>query len=429
VSASTAATRGDAEDALRALVDDAVFAAPYELAGLVDACARGLGARAATIYLADLQQRMLMPLVARAGTRDDSQMTPLAVDSTLAGRAFQNFDVHTQDAGVEGLRVWVPLLLGTDRLGVLGVTVMDEEMLYGEEGRLAALLTRMAGRVANLIASKAPYGDTIVRLRRRNQMGLAAEMQYLLLPPLTFSSRPVTVAAALEPCYYVAGDTIDYAVDAGRTRVAVFDGMGHGLHSAQCAVLTIAAYRNARRCGQTLTETMVAIDEALFEGLGGEVFTTGVLLELDTDTGMLQWANAGHPEPLLIRGGKLIKSLHVEPRAPLGLGDLPGLEAAAIGHEQLEPGDRVLLFTDGVVEARSPDGDFFGVERLSDLVIRHLAGGLTAPETVRRLVRELLDHQADQLADDATLLLLEWRSDPETPVAVGAGPPAEALSS
>jgi hypothetical protein len=420
VSTSAAATRGDAEEALRALVDDAVLAAPHELAELVDICGRGLGARGATVYLSDLQQRMLMPFVARHGARDDSQLTPLAIDSTLAGRAFQTFEVQTQDAGVEGTRVWVPLLLGTDRLGVLGVTVMDEAMLYDDDGRLLKLMSRMAARVANLVASKSPYGDTIVRLRRRNEMGLAAEMQYLLLPPLTFSSRPVTVAAALEPCYFVAGDTIDYAVDAGRTRLAVFDGMGHGLHSAQCAVLTIAAYRNARRSGQTLTETMAAIDEALFEGLGGEVFTTGVLVELDTDTGMPQWTNAGHPEPLLIRGGKLIKSLHVEPRAPLGIGDLPGLGPAVIGHEQLEPGDRVLLFTDGVVEARSPAGEFVGVERLGDLAIRHRAGGLTAPETVRRLVRELLEHQADQLADDATLLLLEWRTPEDHPLVVSA---------
>jgi serine phosphatase RsbU (regulator of sigma subunit) len=410
----------DAEQALHDLVDDAALVAPHELAGLIETCARGLGTRGATAYLADLQQRTLMPFVPRDGTRDDSQLTPLAVDSTLAGRAFQNYDVHTQDAGVEGLRVWIPLLLGTDRLGVLGVTVLDEATLSADDGRLLGQLVRMAARVANLIASKSPYGDALVRLRRRNQMGLAAEMQYLLLPPLTFASRPVTIAAALEPCYFVAGDTIDYAVDAGRARVAVFDGMGHGLHSAQCAVLTIAAYRNARRSGQTLTEMLTAIDDALFEGLGGEVFTTGVLLELDTDTGMLQWANAGHPEPLLLRGGRLIKSLHVEPRAPLGLGELPGFEPTAIGHEQLEPGDRVLLFTDGVVEARSPAGEFFGVDRLSDLAIRHLAGGLTAPETVRRIVRELLEHQADQLTDDATLLLLEWRTAENDAVLVGA---------
>jgi serine phosphatase RsbU (regulator of sigma subunit) len=155
---------------------------------------------------------------------------------------------------------------------------------------------------------------------------------------------------------------------------------------------------------------MERIDETLYEGLAGEVFSTAVLLELDTDTGLLQWANAGHPEPLLLRGGKLIKTLSIDSRPPLGLGYLLDGESPTIGHEQLEPGDRILLFTDGVVEARSPDGDFFGVERLADLAIRHLAGGLSAPETIRRIVRELLEHQQNQLADDASMLLLEWRS-------------------
>lgn len=407
------------ESALQSLADAAILAAPYELADLIDRCARDLGARGAVVYLSDMQQQMLVPFVARSGPGNDSQLTELSVDSTLAGRAFQTFDLHMQDAGVEGTRAWLPLLLGTDRLGVLGLVLDDAESLAADDGRLAALFARLAARAASLIASKTPYGDTLVRLRRRAEMGLAAEMQFLLLPPLTFASRPVTIAAALEPCYYVAGDTIDYSVDAGRTRVAVFDGMGHGLQSAQCAVLTVAAYRNSRRCGRTLTETMESIDQTLYEGLAGEVFSTAVLVELDTDTGLLQWANAGHPEPLLLRGGRFIKSLHVEPRSPLGLGYLLGADTAIIGHEQLEPGDRVLLFTDGVVEARSPDGEFFGVERLSDLVIRHLAGGLSAPETIRRVVRELLEHQQDQLADDATLLLLEWRSGNEEDLRAG----------
>ena len=398
------------ELALQTLADDAVLAAPYELADLIDRCARGMGARSAVVFLVDMQQQMLLPFVSRTGPGDDTRLTELSVDSTLAGRAFQNFEMHTQDAGVEGTRVWLPLPLGTDRLGVLGVVLDDGADLAADDGWLAGQLGRLAARAANLIATKTPYGDTLVLLRRRVEMGLAAEMQFLLLPPLTFASRPVTVAAALEPCYFVAGDTIDYAVDAGRTRVAMFDGMGHGLQSAQCAVLTVASYRNARRAGRTLTETMESIDATLYDGLGGEVFSTAVLLELDTDTGMLQWANAGHPEPLLIRSGKLVRQLYVEPRPPLGLGYLGEGETPTIGHEQLEPGDQVLLYTDGVVEARSPEGEFFGVERLADLVIRHLAGGLTAPETIRRVVRELLDHQQNQLSDDASLLLLEWRS-------------------
>ena len=81
----------------------------------------------------------------------------------------------------------------------------------------------------------------------------------------------------------------------------------------------------------------------------------------------------------------------------------------AVGVEQLEPGDRVLFYTDGVIEARSPNGEFFGADRLTDLVTGQFAGGLPAPETMRRVVRTLLEHQQGQLSDDASLLLLEWR--------------------
>ncbi|HEV2809295.1 MAG TPA: PP2C family protein-serine/threonine phosphatase [Acidimicrobiales bacterium] len=75
----------------------------------------------------------------------------------------------------------------------------------------------------------------------------------------------------------------------------------------------------------------------------------------------------------------------------------------------LEPGDRVLFFTDGVVEARSADGEFFGVERLVDMVARTSAAATPAPETMRRLLHAIVDHQAGELQDDATIVVVEWR--------------------
>jgi serine phosphatase RsbU (regulator of sigma subunit) len=71
-----------------------------------------------------------------------------------------------------------------------------------------------------------------------------------------------------------------------------------------------------------------------------------------------------------------------------------------------------LLYTDGVTEARSPDGDFFGEQRLGDLIVRNLAAGLPPPETMRRVVRALLDHQQGRLTDDASLALIQWQPEP-----------------
>ena len=84
-----------------------------------------------------------------------------------------------------------------------------------------------------------------------------------------------------------------------------------------------------------------------------------------------------------------------------------------LAEEMLEPGDQVLIFTDGVVEARSSDGEFFGVGRLVDMVSRASAAATPAPETMRRLLHSILDHQEGELQDDATIVVVEWR---------GAGP-------
>ena len=93
----------------------------------------------------------------------------------------------------------------------------------------------------------------------------------------------------------------------------------------------------------------------------------------------------------------------------------PGLQEAlpARCETRLEAGDRLLLYTDGITEARSPRGEYFGEQRLTDFVAAAAAGGEPAPETVRRLMRHVLIHQADQLQDDASIVVLEWRTGDE----------------
>jgi serine phosphatase RsbU (regulator of sigma subunit) len=167
--------------------------------------------------------------------------------------------------------------------------------------------------------------------------------------------------------------------------------------------VAVAAYRNSRRRGLKLAETVAAVDEAIGARFGPERFVTGVLAELDLASGCFRWFRAGHPAPLLLRGSKVVKSLWGDTGLPLGLGS-PGDEA----EESLEPGDQVVFFTDGVIEARSPDGTFFGADRLADMVSRASAGGNALPETLRRLMHSILDHQAGDLQDDATAVLVEW---------------------
>jgi serine phosphatase RsbU (regulator of sigma subunit) len=146
------------------------------------------------------------------------------------------------------------------------------------------------------------------------------------------------------------------------------------------------------------------MDAVIADQFGEERFVTGQLGSLELSTGKLRWMNAGHPSPMLLRGGSHLLDLVSETCLPIGLADVPG----AVAEVALEPGDCVLFFTDGVTEARSPAGEVFGRERLGDLLVRASASGEILPETLRRLCHDVLAHQGGHLQDDATLLILCW---------------------
>ena len=169
--------------------------------------------------------------------------------------------------------------------------------------------------------------------------------------------------------------------------------------------LAVGAYRHARRDGAPITCMHAAIDEALAGHYDDVSFATGIIARLATGSGRLEWSCAGHPRPLLLRGRKIVAELSCDPVLPFGLGDRAPEPRVA----ELEPGDAVLLYTDGVTEARTADGELFGLDRLADLLEREAASGRTAEELLRRLVRAVLEHQGGGgLRDDATLLLVQW---------------------
>jgi serine phosphatase RsbU (regulator of sigma subunit) len=226
-----------------------------------------------------------------------------------------------------------------------------------------------------------------------------------MLPPLTFTGEQVGIACVLEPAYEVAGDAFDYAFNDGVLHLAIFDAMGHGFEAGSMATLVQAAYRSSRRRKLDLPATYREIDVALQREFGDEHFVTGQLATLDSVTGIFRWVNAGHPQPLQLRRGRMASELASEPALPLGLGD----NAVLASEVSLEPGDRLLLFTDGVVEARSPGGERFGQDRLLDLARRALADEQTLAETVRRLAASVQFHRDGPLEDDASILFVEWR--------------------
>lgn len=370
-----------------ALIERTRFEPAGVVPAIVDVAAQELGGEA-VVFLVDFAQSQLRPLLV--------DVEPLSIESTMAGRVFQTGEplVHG------GRQVLVPIVDGAHRLGVLCVSFPGDA---GDE--LVAACLELAAVTAAVIVAKNGYSDSFHVARLRQDMNLAASLQWDLLPPLSTETPQVVVAGQLEPAYEVGGDLFDYAVNEDVVHLAVLDAMGHGLHASSMASIAVGAYRHARRLDGDLPAVAAAIDDAITTQFDDDCFVTGVIARLDPWTGELLWVNAGHPKPLLIRGQKVIGELECTPDLPFGLqtGARPVLNRG-----QLEPGDMLLLHSDGVVEARS-GSDQFGMGRLVDHLERAVSTGLPPAEMNRRLARELLAYHGGKLTDDATLLLVTWR--------------------
>jgi serine phosphatase RsbU (regulator of sigma subunit) len=205
----------------------------------------------------------------------------------------------------------------------------------------------------------------------------------------------------------VGGDSFDYALNDHVLHLAVFDAMGHGLEAATMATIVLATYRHGRRSNASLADLYVHMDDVLTATYPGR-FATAQVGKLDTETGVLSWVNAGHPAALLVREDGSVDELSGPITRPVGFGGA----VPAVQTTQLAPGDRVLFFTDGVVEERLEGGQQFGEARLLELVAQTSAGGLSVAETVRRLSHALMDARGGRTSDDASLLLVEWRGPP-----------------
>ncbi|THA50175.1 PP2C family protein-serine/threonine phosphatase [Streptomyces sp. A1136] len=382
------------EGLLGLLLDRAHELPPHMVGPLVAETVARLGGRAPQILLQDYGQQQLVPLPADGVAAGD----PQPIDRSEAGLCFlesRPVEVPTAD----GVRVHLPLLDGGDQVGVLSVT------LDGIDDDARRLLRRISGLAADLLQTKNGYTDLFFRTRRSEPMSVAAEIQWSLLPPLSMVMPRIAVAGVLEPAYAVAGDSFDYALNGEVLHLAMVDAMGHGLDAATMATVAIGAYRHARRISIGLSEIYLFMDRAITEQFDPDHFVTAQMMRLDTDTGRLQWVNAGHPAPMLIRGHRVVRRLDSPPTLPVGFGGAqPQVSTVA-----LEPGDRVLCFTDGLIEEHESGQDQFGEEQLIGWVnqLEQADHGIRA--VARELSHTLMRARREATSDDATLVLIEWR--------------------
>ncbi|OJF11182.1 serine phosphatase RsbU (regulator of sigma subunit) [Couchioplanes caeruleus] len=259
-------------------------------------------------------------------------------------------------------------------------------------------VSRTAHTLAFVIIANRRHTDLFEWGQRTTAFTLAAEIQRRLLPAsFACEADSFTLAAWLEPAASIGGDTFDYSIARDQLHLSITDAVGHGVQSALTATLCVGSLRNTRRRGGTLLEQAQAANDALLDHApGGFTFATGLLGRLDLRTGVLAVVNAGHPIPLLIREATA-QPVALPANRPFGvLRHRAYLEAEIV----LQPGDRLVLVTDGMLERDAAALDL--PARLQDLSALH------AREVVRVLGDLVLEAAGPTLPDDACLLVLDW---------------------
>ena len=394
------------------LLRDLDQAPPSEL---VDVCsgwlARHVSAQACVLLLADYAEASLEPV---ASGPDVAHVRPQDLMDSAAGEAYREqrrvtavlghpgeaAAVGASARGVGGptLVVYLPVSVRVERLGVLAVTLPGHD-LDQQVGEVLDDVVRVLGYV---LTGARRYTDRFEMLRRRRELGLAAEIQWELLPSLAFELPAFSIAGTVEPAYEIGGDNFDYAISAHRLTVSVSDAVGHGIRAALLASLAVTAMRNVRRANCPVVEQAGAANRHLVEQFPGADFVTGLLLDVDVDVGAATILNAGHPPPLLLRDGG-VSELLVPPELPLGL---VGSAHYPVHPIQLHPGDRLLLFTDGITEAHRRGEREFGYRRVAAMLAEQ--SDLQPPELVRHLTRAVNESCNGELSDDATAVCLDW---------------------
>lgn len=312
-------------------------------------------------------------------------------------------------------RIWLPLLATAPALaaatskpcGVLGVGLLTALLGAAIGVRHAvpasALIVVLAALVAVTLA-----GTLASALRARRERVLEAvrsvaeTAQHALLKPVPGTVGPFQVAvhysaAAAEA--RIGGDLYALIPTPHGIRLIVGDVRGKGLPAVGTAALVLGVFREAAHDEPDLLDVVGRIERSLARNLGADDFVTAVVAGYP-ETGRLEVVNCGHAPPLLIRGSDVAAVEPVRPSPPLGLRALSG-ETPSLQVLSFDEGDQLLLYTDGVTEARDEGREFYP---LAEGLARHLCD--EPARTLAALHEELLTHVGGRLHDDAALLLL-----------------------
>ncbi|MBL1083660.1 serine/threonine-protein phosphatase [Streptomyces actinomycinicus] len=300
--------------------------------------------------------------------------------------------------------------------GAFAVTVTTATLHHSWGGQVYSNLISLV-----VVSAASVTMSSAVRTRRQSELNqvrrVAEAAQRVLLRPVPPRLGPVQMASkylAAETGAQIGGDLYEAVHTRYGVRMIVGDVRGKGLPAVRLAAAVLGAFREAAHYEEDLAEVVShcaaalereraalrAVDRAEEDNLT-EDFVTALVAQV-SNAFVVQVVNRGHPPPLVLREGK-VEALHpASPMPPLGLEEFITLPPAEADSYPFAPGDRLLLHTDGVIEARSPGGEFFPLPQTTESV-----HPCQPAEFLEHLHQELIRHTHGYLADDAAMLLVE----------------------
>ena len=285
---------------------------------------------------------------------------------------------------------------------------VQRDVLVGATATLnGAALVFVALLVAFVISS---FVRQQMRKQAAKELTMAKDIQLAALPnvfpPFPGETR-FDIWAAMETAQEVGGDFYDfYFTRQNHILFLVADVSGKGVPAAMFMMRAKTLIKSIAQTGKPLAQVFDEANEALCEGNSSNTFVTVWAGEIDTRTGHVTYVNAGHNFPVLLRGGR---AEFLKSRPSLVLGAMPGIRYRA-GELQLEPGDAIYLYTDGIVEQPDASGELYGDARLLNLLS---ARDYPLNAALAAVVEDVRRHAAGvEQADDCTQLVICYHGEP-----------------
>ncbi len=261
------------------------------------------------------------------------------------------------------------------------------------------------GRIDNVVAiyrdiSEQKELEKYALIQR--EMEIASGIQTSLLPREKLTAGYVSVQARQQQARMVGGDWFDYWHNGDKVIIVVGDASGQGIGAALFATMAMSALRVEAREHGGLLEVMEHANRSLFLGNRTDSFVTVFFSVIDLPSMTVSYTNAGHEEPLRLSADKSVEPLTSTSRSLLGIFSRANLDVQT---HKLEPGDRIVMFTDGVIDAQNQRGKLYGLRRLNRFVVANRDA--PAEEFIDALIDNVMEFCGGEPKDDMTVLVCD----------------------